>query len=335
MSSPIAVWSSFALVTGLCLPAQKTKWDPLFDYTNLAPPTEVLWEPLLAAQVQMEAALKLALETEGADLRVLSAELRTGEGEAFWDVRIFRGGEGGSPKRVDLQVSAAEPKVLRRVELLSMTEDEKEAWTMLAKAQVAADVAVELCKGNAAGMKTEPMIREPRMRRLGFVPEAGNPTWDCELMGDDWKKGQLRRYQFSVNALKPAIKRRVLLDRFPGEPDRSGVPTELESGMFLLDLTVGEGAEVTPDTRVKVNYRLFLLDNTKLHDTYETKRAETFVIASAPLKGMTAGMAGMRVGGKRKIAMPHSMAFGEAGNELAPPRAMVVCDVAIVALASE
>ena len=40
-------------------------------------------------------------------------------------------------------------------------------------------------------------------------------------------------------------------------------------------------------------------------------------------------MVGMRVGGRRKIAMPYTMGFGEAGNELAPPKAMVVCDVVV------
>lgn len=334
MPLPIAFCSSFALVAGLCLPWQK-QWKPLFDYTNLPPSNEALWKPLLGAQVQMEDALKLAAESEGESMRLLSAELRTGESGAFWDLRVFRESEGGSPKRIDLQVSAAEPKVLRRVELLSLTEDEKTTWTLLAKSQVAADVAIEMAKAKSGGIKTEPLLREPRMRRVEFVAEAGSPTWDCELMGDDWRKAQLRRYQYSVNALKPAIKRFVLLDRFAGEPDRSGVPTELENGMVLLDLTVGEGAEVTADSRVKVNYRLFLLDNTKLHDTYGSKRPETFVVASAPLKGMTAGMVGMRVGGKRKIAIPYELAFGEAGNELAPPRAMVVCDVAVVSLASE
>jgi peptidylprolyl isomerase len=84
-----------------------------------------------------------------------------------------------------------------------------------------------------------------------------------------------------------------------------------------------------------VNYRLFLLDNTKLHDTWQTKRTETFAVSEAPLQGMREGMVGMRVGGKRKIAMPYDKAFGEAGNEIAPPKAMVVCDVAVLGLVSE
>src|SRR5688572_2835622 len=141
MPSPTVVWSSLALLGGLCLPEQK-KWKPLFDYSNLPPSNQVLWEPLASAQVQMEDALKLAAETEGASMRLLSAELKPAEGGAFWDLRVFVGNEAGAPKRVDLQVATAEPKVLRRVELLTLAEEEKATWKVLSGAQVPADVAV-------------------------------------------------------------------------------------------------------------------------------------------------------------------------------------------------
>jgi len=332
MPSASAVWSSVLLVAGLCLPGQK-KWRPLFDYTTLQPSNETFWEPLLQAQVQMEDALALAAETEGAPIHALSAELKVSGGDAAWQLEVFVGGEG-SPKRVDLQVSTSEPKVLRRLELLALTEDDKSVWKLMAKSEVPAEVAIQLCKDHPGGDKPEPVIREPRVRKLEFVPEAGAPVWDCELMGNDWMKEQIRRYTFLVSSRRPAITRRIMLDRFAGEPLRSGKPTELPNGMFLYDFTVGEGKEVTADSKVKVNYRLFLLDNTKLHDTWDSKRPETFVVSSAPLKGMSEGMVGMRVGGKRKIAMPYDKAFGEAGNEVAPPKAMVVCDVAIVSLTS-
>ena len=120
-----------------------------------------------------------------------------------------------------------------------------------------------------------------------------------------------------------------MLDRFVGEPLRAAEPVALPNGMFLHDFIAGDGQEVKADSKVRVNYRLFLLDTTKIHDTWETKRDETFLVSQAPLKGMAEGMVGMRVGGKRKIAMPYGLAFGEAGNEISPRKAMVVCDVFI------
>jgi peptidylprolyl isomerase len=50
---------------------------------------------------------------------------------------------------------------------------------------------------------------------------------------------------------------------------------------------------------------------------------------------MTEGMVGMRVGGKRKIAMPYNLAFGEQGNDVAPPKAMVVCDISVEELVGD
>jgi hypothetical protein len=329
-----AAWSSVLLVAGLCLPGQK-KWKPLFDYTNLQPSNEAYWEPLARAQLQVEDALALAAQTEGAAIHLLSAELEPGEGGEAWDLQVFVAAEKSAPKRVNLLVSTAKPEVLRRVELLSLTEEDKRTWRVLARTDVTAETAIQLCKDQAAGNKPEPIIRDARMRRLAFVPEEDAPIWDGELMGDDWKKGLVRRYSFEVNAQKPAVKRRIMLDRFAGEPLRKEKPTELPNGMFLHDFIVGEGPEVTAASKVKANYRLFLLDNTKLHDTWQTKRPETFAISQAPLVGMSEGMVGMRVGGKRKIAMPYEKAFGEAGNDLVPPRAMVVCDVAVISLASE
>jgi FKBP-type peptidyl-prolyl cis-trans isomerase len=333
MPSPTVAWSSLVLLAGFCLPFQgQKKWKPLFDYTNLQPSNQAYWEPLGRAHVEMEKALELAAKDLGAAIRVLSADLKTGDGDAFWQLELFAGGEEGTPKRVNVRVSAAEEKVLQRLELLSLAEEDKQTWAVLAKAQVPAEAAIDICKQHSVGVKPEPLITDPRLRTLEFVPEAGAPIWKCELMGLDKRKQQIRRYSFSVNAARPMVKQRLMLDRFAGEPLRGDQPRELENGMFLHDFTVGEGGEVKADSKVKVNYRLFLLDNTKLHDTWETHRPETFLVSNAPLEGMTEGMVGMRVGGKRKIAMPYHMAFGEAGNELAPPRAMIVCDVAVEAL---
>ena len=334
MSLPSAVWSPLLLVAGLCPPVQK-KWDPLFDYTHLQPSNETYWEPLGQAQVQMEQALELAEQTEGVPVRPLRCELEVGENGTLWELQLFVGDEKSPPKRVDLQISAAEPRVLHRLELLSLAESEKQIWSVLAKAQVQATIAIQLSKDHSAGEKVEPLIREPRVRKLEFVPEPLAPIWKCEVLGNESKNDLIRRFLFHVSATKPAVKQKLMCDRFAGEPLRAGKPTELDNGMFLFDLTVGEGPEVTADSKVKVHYRLFLLDNIKLHDTWDSKRPETFVISSAPLKGMSTGMVGMRVGGKRKLAIPYELAFGEAGNELAPPRAMVVCDVSIQALVHE
>lgn len=303
-------------------------FDPSFDYTNLPPSNEDLWAPLVAAQVTLEQALEVAQEAEGAPVRPLAAEMKLGS-EPTWHLQLFVGEPGTAPRRVNVRVSSREPRVLKRMELREVVEAEVSIWKLLEQYQVTPALAISLAKERMVGNKAEPTLVDVRARRLVFVPEKEAMHWKLEVMGFE-NKGELpRRREVEIDALKPIVRQNLMLDRFAGEPLRAATPTALPNGLWIHDFLVGDGEELTLDSRVEVNYRLFLLDMRKLHDTTTNKKPETFVVGQAPLKGMTQGMLGMRVGGKRKIAIPYALAFGEQGNELAPPRAMVVCDITI------
>jgi hypothetical protein len=341
MPFPSVPWSSLVLVAGLSLPAPclpshpgQIKWKPLFDYTNLPPTNEEFWGPLGRAQVPMEGAIELAKETEKGTVRVLKAELRPGPEGAAWQLDVFVGDPPESPKRVSLSVSSSERKVLRRLELRAIPEDERALWASLSATQVQAEDGIEVAKKTAIGSKPQPMVLDPRARTLRFSSSGSSAVWDLEMMGFD-RKEHLRRHNIAVDTQSPRFLYMVLLDRFVGTPLRRGVPTELENGMVVYDFREGEGEELTPDSKVKVNYWLMLLDNTKIRDTWKAKLPETFVVSQAPLKGMSAGLVGMKLGGKRKLCIPYPLAFGEAGNEIAPPKAMVVCDISIEEILSE
>jgi hypothetical protein len=313
------------------------KRDPLFDYVHLPPTNEAFWEPLGAAQVDLGKALGIAAEGEGAPIRVLLAEQRQSERGWVWYVQLFVGGSSETrPKRVNLEVSCAEPKVVWRLELLSLAPDELATWESFTHSEVPPDVVQALCleRARPGNAKEDPLPgQEPRVRRLVFQPQGEVPIWSCEVMGFD--KDIPRRWGFLVNAVKPRVKQKLMLDRFPGEPLRSGHATELENGLHTFDFITGDGPLVTADSKVKVHYRMFLLDNTKFYDTLKNNQPEVWKVSEAPLRGISEGMAGMRVGGKRKIAIPYTLGFGEQGNEVAPPKAMVVCDISIEELLSE
>jgi FKBP-type peptidyl-prolyl cis-trans isomerase len=315
-------------------------FDPSFDYTNLPPTNQDLWAPLSGAAVTLEQALAAAQEAEGAPVRILTAEMKLGGSEPIWHFQLFVGEPGSTPKRVNVRVSSREPKVLKRMELRELVETDKKIWRILSQVPVAPEIAIELGKERAKGAKVEPMLTDVRARRLAFVPEEKLPVWKLELMGFEGKNDLPRRREMLVEALKPAVKQNLMLDRFVGEPLRAAEATPLADGMWIHDFLVGEGEELTLDSKVVVSYRLFLLDMRKIHDTEKgddkkSKQPETFVVGQAPLKGMTQGMLGMRVGGKRKIAIPWELAFGAEGNELAPPKAMVVCDLVIESMVKE
>jgi len=306
-------------------------WDPRFDYTNLPPSTAALWQVAQGA-VPLEKVLAFVAETEGKSVRVILAEQRPGS-PAVWYLQLFLGGEDGNPERLNLQVASDELKVLKRTALRSMPDDERAVWVSLAECPVPAEVAIQLALERGRGDLESNALDGIQVRKLTFVPDL-KPVYRCEVIGQEHTSQVLRRYEMEVSAKDPKVRKRLLIDRFPGEPLRASEPVELR-GMFVHDFEVGDGEEVHPDSKVRVNYRLFLLDGSKFYDTWKDQREETFLVSQAPLKGITAGMEGMRVGGRRKIAIPYELAFGEAGGELAPPRAMVVCDIQVEGLATE
>lgn len=336
MSFATFALAGLVLLAGPASAAQSPKaFDPLFDYKNLPPETEELWGPLTACAVTLQDALAVARESEGAETRPLRAELRTGPKEAHWYLELLVGAaDVAEPERVNLQVSSSERKVLKRLELSALAKDELEAWQVLRKCSVACDIAIGLAVEKAKGDTAKERWTDGRIRTARFVPVPAAPFWELELLGNESAHEAIRRVAFQVDAKKPMVKRFIMMDRFPGEPLRNkGKATPREDGLHIYDFVVGDGQEVARDTKVRVNYRLFLLDGQKIHDTWATKLTEVFRTDAAPLKGMTAGMVGMRVGGRRKIAMPASLAFGAKGNELAPPDAMIVCDVSIEEIA--
>jgi len=304
-------------------------WDPFFDYTTLPESNETYWEPLKASAVSMEAAWDLVKKGESATLFPMNVEFVAAADGAYWAFQVFaRGDKDEKPKRINLRVSAAEPKITKRLELLSLAPGEQELWDVIQHSKTELEIAIQLCKDHSAGNKADQMlVLEPRIRTARFIPLADAPYWRIEMMGIE--KELVRRFEIEINAKEPRLKRNMMLDRFAGEPLRKKEPSELPNGMLICDISEGDGQEITADSKVKVNYRLFLLDQTKLHDTWKSKLPETFPVSQAPLKGMSEGMVGMRVGGKRKLAIPYALAFGEKGNEIAPPKAMVICDLAV------
>ena len=93
----------------------------------------------------------------------------------------------------------------------------------------------------------------------------------------------------------------------PGETP----PAELE----LEDLVEGEGAEATSGHDVEVHYVGVAWSTRKQFDA-SWDRGETFRFglgAGQVIRGWDEGVAGMKVGGRRKITIPPRLGYGAAG----------------------
>ncbi len=124
----------------------------------------------------------------------------------------------------------------------------------------------------------------------------------------------------------------------PGAPVK-GEPTKTASGLEYWDIKVGTGPEAAQGDTVFVHYTGWLT-NGKLFDSSidksvigsATPKTFKFTIGGGQvIKGWEEGVAGMKVGGKRKLRIPPDLAYGKQGYPGAiPPNATLIFDVQLV-----
>jgi FKBP-type peptidyl-prolyl cis-trans isomerase FkpA len=109
--------------------------------------------------------------------------------------------------------------------------------------------------------------------------------------------------------------------------------TKTASGLYYLDSVLGEGAEATDDATVIVHYDGWLHNGTKFDSSRDRGQPDTFDLSQL-IQGWREGVSGMRVGGRRKLVMPSSLAYGAtgAGGGAIPPFATLVFDVELLGL---
>jgi peptidylprolyl isomerase len=94
-------------------------------------------------------------------------------------------------------------------------------------------------------------------------------------------------------------------------PPGEAPPAELG----IEDLVVGEGASAAPDREVEVHYVGVAWSTRKQFDA-SWDRGETFRFtlgSGQVIAGWDQGVAGMKVGGRRRITIPPRLGYGKAG----------------------
>jgi len=104
------------------------------------------------------------------------------------------------------------------------------------------------------------------------------------------------------------------------------------SGLRYQDLVVGTGAEATAGRAVSVHYTGWLVDGTKFDSSVDRGRPYPFTLGAGDvIRGWDEGVAGMKVGGKRKLTIPPNLAYGPGGRPpVIPPNATLVFDVELL-----
>jgi len=121
----------------------------------------------------------------------------------------------------------------------------------------------------------------------------------------------------------------VDMDKDTGKPIVT-TPT----GLKYVDLVAGTGPAVKTGDHIFVNYEGKLLDGTKFDSSYDRGQPyELRLGVSHVIKGWTEGLAGMKVGGTRKLIIPPMLAYGTEGfQDVIPPNATLIFKVELVSI---
>jgi FKBP-type peptidyl-prolyl cis-trans isomerase FkpA len=108
--------------------------------------------------------------------------------------------------------------------------------------------------------------------------------------------------------------------------------TTTASGLQFEELAVGSGNSATAGQKVSVHYTGWLTNGTKFDSSKD--RGEPFVFPLGKghvIKGWDEGVAGMKVGGKRKLTIPPTLGYGARGaGGVIPPNATLVFEVELL-----
>ncbi|XP_058826461.1 46 kDa FK506-binding nuclear protein [Topomyia yanbarensis] len=144
------------------------------------------------------------------------------------------------------------------------------------------------------------------------------------------KVAKLEKKPSKQNGLEngKASSKELKKDEKQQQKEESKVRT-LQGGLVVEDLKVGNGPEAKPGKKVVVYYEGRLKKNNKVFDSTSKGPGFKFALGRGEvIKGWDLGVTGMKVGGKRRLTVPHQLAYGTKGSPpVIPPNSTLVFDV--------
>jgi FKBP-type peptidyl-prolyl cis-trans isomerase len=103
----------------------------------------------------------------------------------------------------------------------------------------------------------------------------------------------------------------------------------------IQDIKQGTGDEAAPGKKVTVHYVGTLTTGNKFDSSRDRGQGFSFVLgAGKVIKGWDQGVAGMKIGGVRKLTIPPHLAYGERGfGSVIPPNSTLVFEVELLSVA--
>lgn len=104
--------------------------------------------------------------------------------------------------------------------------------------------------------------------------------------------------------------------------------------LVIEDQIKGEGAEAIPGMTVEVHYTGWLDDGTKFDSSHDRNDTFSFKLGGGQvIQGWDQGVAGMKIGGVRKLTIPSGLGYGARGaGGVIPPNATLIFKVELVSV---
>lgn len=104
------------------------------------------------------------------------------------------------------------------------------------------------------------------------------------------------------------------------------------SGLQFVDIKAGDGAVVPAGAKVLIHYTGRLVDGKRFENSRD-REAPVEMPLNGVIPGLQEGIAGMKVGGRRKLIVPPSLGYLKRGDgKLIPPDATLIFDVEVKGL---
>ncbi len=105
-----------------------------------------------------------------------------------------------------------------------------------------------------------------------------------------------------------------------------------QADLRIDDLIAGKGQEAKSGDTIVVHYTGMLEDGKKFDSSYD--RAQPFEVkigVGYVIKGWDMGIPGMKIGGKRKLTIPHQLGYGKYGaGDAIPGFATLVFEIELL-----
>jgi len=135
---------------------------------------------------------------------------------------------------------------------------------------------------------------------------------------------------FIMLVLTPALGQGGTIIVSEKDPNSNEIVTP--SGLSYLDQTIGTGEPAVAGQTATVHYTGWLENGNKFDSSVDRGQPFSFPLgAGRVIKGWDEGVAGMKVGGKRKLTIPASLGYGTRGaGGVIPPNATLIFDVELL-----